>query len=153
MSEDALFNKAIELISSKEYSKALVLLNKGIEKTPNDYRLYDLRGTIYHRSGKPEESLADYNAAIELEKNNFSLYYGRGVASLKLNDLEGALADFEAAARLNPQYTEAIKRRDALRKKLGIVVREEAIHQGQGASKGGCLGIFLCLGLLISCLL
>ncbi|MFK7904499.1 MAG: tetratricopeptide repeat protein [Chitinophagales bacterium] len=141
MSEDAIFNKIIEYISTKEYSKALGLLNKGIEKAPNDHRLYDLRGTIFHRSGKPEEALADYEAAIQLQKNNFSLHYGRGMAYLKLKAYESALADFEVAAQLNPQYVEAIQKRDQLRNKLGIVIEE--VTETNGTEKKGCLGMLL----------
>ena len=141
MSEDAIFNRIIEYIGAKEYSKALGLLSKGIEKTPNDHRLYDLRGTIFHRSGKPEEALVDYEAAIRLQKNNFSLHYGRGMAYLKLEAYEEALADFEIAAELNPQYMEAIQRRNQLRKKLGVVIEE--FRETNDAQKKGCLGMFL----------
>ncbi len=141
MSEDTLFNKAIEYIGSKEYAKALSLLNKGIEKMPEDYRLYDLRGTIYHRSGKPTEAVADYDMAISLQQNDFSLYYGRGMSLLKLKDYELALLDFEIAAELNPQYVEAVQRRNQLRKKLGIVVEEEL--QSVGMEKKGCMGVVL----------
>ena len=94
--------QAREKGKQKDYSGAVELLNKGLERYPEDADLFFERGYWYGEWGKPEQAVLDYNKAIALKPDDAIAYNNRGNCFSDMGEHDKALADFDKAIELSP---------------------------------------------------
>lgn len=106
MSQPVFFFNIINfLVLDEKFDEALAKTNPMIEANPNDPALYGLRGFIYDRQGKDEESVADYKKSASFENANFEQLREAAakiyrVGADKYNNINGN-GEAEKAARLD----------------------------------------------------
>ena len=93
-------------------------LSEVIAAHPDDPQAYNMRGSVYGESGRPEQALADFNKAISLDPNYAQAYANRALVYRRINKLDQALADENKALALDSAYAAAYVGR-------GIVYREQ----------------------------
>jgi len=93
-------------------------LSEVIAAHPDDPQAYNMRGSVYGESGRPEQALADFNKAISLDPNYAQAYANRALVYRRINKLDLALADENKALAIDPSYAAGYVGR-------GIVYREQ----------------------------
>ncbi len=88
-----------------------VLFNDMIEKNPNVYFGYWMRGNFEKKDGDVRSALQDYNKAIELNATFEDAYYNRGVILDAIGDHKAAVNDYTHSIRLNPKLSDAYNNR------------------------------------------
>lgn len=129
MSQPVFFFNIINfLVLDDKFDEALAKTNPMIEANPNDPALYGLRGFIYDRYGKDEESVADYKKSASFENANFEQLREAAakiyrVGADKYNNINGN-GEAEKAARLDVKnnYFQVAK---------DITVRAKAMATGE----------------------
>jgi len=102
-----LTQKGRELYEKREFTEALMNLNKAIDADPNYAPAYFLRGNIKDNFDDRHGAMKDYNMAIEKNPKFADAYFARGNVKMKLQDYYGAIADFTSCISLNENNIEA----------------------------------------------
>lgn len=98
------------------------LYNDIVEKNPDIYFGYYLRGNLKNSQGKLQEALQDYTQAIRLKNPELAeLYTSRGLVYYNLGDKKSAMLDYNKAIELNPEMAEAYNNRGAAYFGLGNI--------------------------------
>lgn len=91
----------------------LLFAEKSIEKDPNYFMGYFVRGCAWEEKKEKEKALADYTKAIEISPVFADAYYNRGLIwqSKKENkkaieDFDKAIANYSKALEINPRNSE-----------------------------------------------
>lgn len=101
--------------------KALVYINKAIEKWPDRADLLSERGVVYFHLGKKSLALIDFDQAVLMEPDNPYRYSSRAYIKDSLGDVEGAIKDYEKAIALDPEDAIAHNNLGLLYEKLGYI--------------------------------
>ncbi|MCG9910404.1 MAG: hypothetical protein MH137_03805 [Flavobacteriales bacterium] len=96
-SSEEYHREANKLEQEEKFKEAILLLDKAIEKDPNNIkalldRAFD-KSTIEDFKG----AIDDYTKVIELDPDNGLAYLNRGKNKNRLEDYKGAIADFDKA--------------------------------------------------------
>lgn len=102
-----LTQKGRELYEKREFTEALLNLNKAIDIDPNYAPAYFLRGNIKDNFDDRHGAMKDYNTAIEKNPKFGDAFFARGNVKMKLQDYYGAIADFTSCISLNENHIEA----------------------------------------------
>jgi tetratricopeptide (TPR) repeat protein len=102
-----LTQKGRELYEKREFTEALMNLNKAIDVDPNYAPAYFLRGNIKDNFDDRHGAMKDYNMAIEKNPKFADAFFARGNVKMKLQDYYGAIADFTSCISLNENNIEA----------------------------------------------
>jgi len=98
--------KAINLNLLERTDEAKALLDKLLEKKPDDLRVLDAIGTILRGRKRYEEAIEYYTRAIKLidkpEKRHWVYWYARGTCYERIKQWPKAEADLQKALQLNP---------------------------------------------------
>lgn len=97
----------IEFYEKREYTEALINLNKAIELDQNYARAYYVRANIKESFDDRHGAMKDYNIALEKNPKFADAFFARGNVKMKLQDYYGAIADFSSAIAINENYIEA----------------------------------------------
>lgn len=100
---DAHNNKANVLMTSKQYSKAILSYSDAIRLEPKRSAYLFNRAYAYLLSGDKNASLKDFNQGLQIEPNNSKALALRGQIRMQLADYLGAISDFDQAIKLLPQ--------------------------------------------------
>jgi tetratricopeptide (TPR) repeat protein len=100
--------KADQLRKEKKYDQAAHLLQKAVDREPENPRLHEKLGDVYTKQKMHELALAHYNQAIWLNSSNSYLYTLRGNSLIQLGKVEDAEENFKQALRLDPQQGPAL---------------------------------------------
>ena len=94
------YNSEAETLEKEgKYKEAIPLLDKAIEKDPeNIYALLN-RGVDKSILGNYQGAVEDYNRIIEIDTANSLALLNRGKNKTRLGDYDGALIDFEKAIK------------------------------------------------------
>ncbi|MDR3020902.1 MAG: tetratricopeptide repeat protein, partial [Treponema sp.] len=103
----------------KIYDLALEDYNQAIKLSPNLFKAYLDRGSVFINKGDYDSAIADLNQAIRLDPNNALGYTYRGFAYNRKSDYDRAIADYNQAIRLDPNYTSAYHNRGFLHHSKG----------------------------------
>lgn len=95
-------DKAVALISKKNFSSAMTEINKAIKAEPNEALFYATKGDIYSAQGKDSLAVKQYEKSVTLFPEQFSSYLKKGLSNEKLGNLEQAKQDFSRSAQLLP---------------------------------------------------
>jgi tetratricopeptide (TPR) repeat protein len=113
------------------------LLRRATELAPGLAAAWVLLGTLLHRAGRQQESIACYERAVELEPANVTAWSGLGQASAQLGDIPRSVAAYARSLELDPglpgihmSYAHALKaigrQQDALREyRAAIALKPE----------------------------
>ncbi|MDE6562442.1 MAG: hypothetical protein K2K75_13755 [Muribaculaceae bacterium] len=116
MEEPLFINNIVNfLVADEKYDQAVSKVNELIASNPDNAGLYGLRGFVYDRMNKDEESVNDYRKAASLDNVDFETLKNAGkkiyrVGADKYNSIEGN-SEADRAARLDVKtnYFEAAK--------------------------------------------
>ncbi len=92
-----LLDKGINLITKKEYKKAIEVLDEAAKISPDEAEIYAHRGQAKHYLNLFKDAIEDYNIAIRLQPDYAEVYHLRGIAKGELKDNAGACEDWEIA--------------------------------------------------------
>jgi tetratricopeptide (TPR) repeat protein len=115
-----------EFYEKREYTEALINLNKAIEIDPNFAQAYYVRGNIKDAFDDRHGAMKDYNIALEKNSKFTDVFFARGNVKMKLQDYYGAIADYSSAISFNENYIEAYYQRG--RAKQFLQAYEDAIN-------------------------
>lgn len=121
-----LCNKATDLINGKDFTAALDVYEKVIERKPDSAAAYNNKGNILLELGRPEEAVAVYEKAIELQSDSAEIYNNKARSLSKLERYEEAVPVFDKAIELDPHFAESYKNKAYSLAKLGR--HEEAVQ-------------------------
>jgi protein O-mannosyl-transferase len=88
-----------------------VLFNDMIEKNPEVYFGYWMRGNFEKRDGNLQLALQDYNKSISLNPAFEDAYYNRGTVYDALGNPAAAIKDYSVSIRLRPDSPDAYNNR------------------------------------------
>ncbi len=95
-------DKASALITKKDYSQALIEIEKAIAIEPNEASFYATKGDIYSAQSKDSLALKQYDKAVSLFPEQFSSHLKKGTANEKLGNFDQAKKDYARSAQLLP---------------------------------------------------
>ncbi len=109
--EEDLFETAVALeVENEKYDSALALIDKGLAKFPNNSRLKEKQGTIYYKSGKIDQFMANLKDQVAKNPSDKISWYNLGVlASKDPNKLAEAEGYFKKSLEIDPNYMEALQ--------------------------------------------
>ena len=104
---DYLYLKANILDNAGRTEEAIKIMDRYIEKNPEDAFPYYRRGWFKDHSGKYDEAIEDYTMSITLEPNYAYAYMNRGALYLLTGNKQAADEDFKQTIRLDSIPEEA----------------------------------------------
>ncbi len=87
------------------------LFNDFVEKNPDFYYGYWLRGNVAKKNGELKKALQDYTMSIQLNNTFEDAYYNRGRIFQDMGDSKSAIADYSESIRLNPKQADSYNNR------------------------------------------
>jgi tetratricopeptide (TPR) repeat protein len=118
--------KGMECYEKREYTEALINLNKAIDVDPSYARAYYIRANIKDAFDDRHGAMKDYNSALEKNPKFADAFFARGNVKMKLQDYYGAIDDYSAAITINENYIEAYYNRGKAKQYLQAY--EDAIN-------------------------
>lgn len=103
---DALMQQAMRERRSYNFSGALKILNRVIDRTPDYAEAWNQRATVYFQQTEYEKSLQDIARTLELEPRHFGAMAGRALIRLRQNKPALAHQNILQALRLHPYLPE-----------------------------------------------
>jgi tetratricopeptide (TPR) repeat protein len=94
-------------LQQKDTAAALVTINKGRQKYPDDNNLIIQGLNIYLSSGRDKEAFDQLDAAIAKDPNNANLHYAKGTLADKLGKGDLASASYKKALEIKPDFFDA----------------------------------------------
>lgn len=94
------------LLQKQRYEEAILLLNKAIDKNPENADAFNARGVALFELGKYKDALLDYEQAIRLDSQNYKPFYNRGEVYRVQKKYEQAIADYNRAICLAPSVAD-----------------------------------------------
>jgi protein O-mannosyl-transferase len=98
-----------------------LLFENIIDKNPDVYYGYWLRGNLEKQKGDLQAALKDYSQCIILNPKFEDAYYNRGIIYDGLGDIKSALLDFNQSIILNPRQADALNNRGWILLRMGNV--------------------------------
>ncbi len=86
--------------------EAIVEMSRTIDAAPKQARLYLMRGSLYFRSGKIEESIKDFDTCVELDPDSKPYLWQRGIALYYAKNYEAGREQFDVHRGVNPNDVE-----------------------------------------------
>lgn len=97
-----MFDEAQQKLKNKRYDDALALIEKAIEKEPNEAHFYALKGDILAKQNKTKQSIDWYTKAIDKNNNYYYFYLQRGLAFEKNKQAKLSKQDLKKSQALLP---------------------------------------------------
>lgn len=101
-------------LDQKDTANALVTINQGRQKYPEDGTLITQGLNIYLTSGRDKEAFDQNEEALKKDPSNAVLYYIKGNLADKLNKREECIAAYKKAIELKADYFDALYNLGAL---------------------------------------
>jgi len=93
------------------WNNSETLFSNIIEKYPDVYLTYWMRGNFRNTMKEPQAALEDYSKAIELNPTYEDAYFNRGVVNDALGYKKSAIEDYNKAIKLKANYFDAFNNR------------------------------------------
>lgn len=106
------FISAEKAFQQENYSQAITLLGKVINRYPDHIAAYRLRAEAFVAIKDYNSAIADYTKAIEIAPTDADLYTGRAAAHRAAGNLKAALQDLDAALLLDKKSSQEPKKND-----------------------------------------
>lgn len=91
-----------------DIEKAKEVLQKGIDKYPNDPNVLFAKINILLSEEKYAEVINSLDAAIQLAPDNYTLFFVQGQSYEEMDNLEQAEISYQKAIEINPEYGDAL---------------------------------------------
>ncbi|MBL0097677.1 MAG: tetratricopeptide repeat protein [Bacteroidetes bacterium] len=101
-------------LDQKDTANALLVINQGRQKFPEDATLITQGLNIYLSSGKDKEAYTQNEEALKADPGNAVLYYIKGNLADKLGKKEEAIAAYKKSIELKADYFDAVYNLGAL---------------------------------------
>jgi len=96
------------LLNAKKPNEALVIIEKGLAKYPNNAKLKDAQSTAYYDSGNTEKFIVTLKEQLAKNPNDATNWYNLGVMQSKNPaTLEDAITSFKKAIEIKPDFENA----------------------------------------------
>lgn len=96
------------LLNAKKPNDALVIIEKGLAKYPNNTKLKDAQGTAYYESGNTEKFIGALKEQLAKNPADATNWYNLGVMQSKNPaTAEDAIASFKKAIEIKPDFDNA----------------------------------------------
>lgn len=118
------YGKALE--RQEHYEDAIAVYDQGLERHPNDYRLWHERGLAFAKLQQFEAALESFDCAYRLRPKDGDLAHERGDTLLQLERYEDAIASFDIYLRYHPDNSHVLTDRGYALCQLGRF--DEALH-------------------------
>ncbi|HOY24539.1 MAG TPA: M48 family metalloprotease [Cellvibrio sp.] len=96
------YEDAMKAAKSKQYDKALSLVNNSIQQQPKENLFWELKGQLLLQQDRNREAIPALDRAIAANPNFFRPYIYRGMAYKELGNSANAERDLVASQRLLP---------------------------------------------------
>lgn len=96
------YQDAMKAAKSKQYDKALSLVNSATQKQPKENLFWELKGQLLVQQDRNKEAIPALDKAIAANPNFFRPYIYRGMAYKELGNSTNAERDLVASQRLLP---------------------------------------------------
>ena len=116
-----LFNKSNVLSQLKNYTEALLTVDKALLLNKKNSEGFRIRGEILRSMGRIDESILTYQQAIQIDSNNADLYNDLGILFKNKSELNQSLNNFNWAIKLRPNFAEAHKNKGNVLHELGFL--------------------------------
>jgi tetratricopeptide (TPR) repeat protein len=146
---DSLLGKAAPAFYTKDFEKALTIINSVLTLYPNNIEALTSEGTALSMLGRHEEALQTLDKAIELDPESSGAWTNKGSILLKLDRPEEALEALDKALELDPEFAVAWQNKGAAlirldRHEEALQAYDEALElnpefAGTWSSKGAAL--------------
>ena len=88
-----------------------ILFNDFVEKNPDFYYGYWLRGNVAKKNGELKKAAQDYTMSIQLNHTFEDAFFNRGRIYQDMGDSKSAIADYTESIRLNPKQADSYNNR------------------------------------------
>ncbi|REC76417.1 hypothetical protein DRF60_13705 [Chryseobacterium elymi] len=96
------------LMNAKKPNEALVIIEKGLAKYPNNAKLKEVQATAYYDSGNTEKFIGALKEQLAKNPNDATNWYNLGVMQSKNPaTVEDAVASFKKAIEIKPDFDNA----------------------------------------------
>lgn len=101
-------NYAAALMQSKQYEKALPVLQENIALFPNDPFMHNALGMLFFTKKKYKSALECFNRALALNADFEPARYNLAMTQLLTNDRDAALKQYARLKKTNPAFAAAL---------------------------------------------
>jgi putative PEP-CTERM system TPR-repeat lipoprotein len=98
---------AIVLLRKEEVPRGIEVLQRALDKSPEDMELVSMLGNAYLQAGELEKADPLFSKAISIAPNSASMRTQRATTLLATADVSGALLELEAGVAADPDYSRA----------------------------------------------
>lgn len=127
------FNKAKELRTKGQFRPAIVEYYLGLEKSPDNAKVYGDIGDIYRVLQNYEKATIAYQKAIKIDPNNADIQNKLGLTYEKTGKLNSAIQAFNQASALNPTGMDALNSLQKIwEEQIKLNPRNAAAHANLG---------------------
>lgn len=110
--QEFLFRKGATHMLQQDWTEALKVFDKGVERYPGSSRMVRERGACYAMLGDSAKARVDLDRAVELGPHDAVAYNSRGFYRYaRWNEHERAIADMNMAIKQDPNYGYAFSNR------------------------------------------
>ena len=102
------YRRGTQLISQRKYEDAVKTFDKAIEKEPNYYRAWLMRGYALYCLERFDDALTSYDKALELKPDSADVWYYKGIIFKDIDKIDAAFDCYNKALEINPKYSEAL---------------------------------------------
>lgn len=108
--KDLYIENAKNLYNAKRYDEAIALINKGLEKFPDDTTLVNFKGLSFYKSGKSAEFIETLKKQVAKNPNDADNWFNLGLMQSK-DDATKADAEmaYKKALEIRPNYAAALQ--------------------------------------------
>ena len=99
-------NRAEQALAAGNSGEAIRIVDQAVAVAPNQPSVYIMRGMVYFRLGRIQESLADFDKSIELAPASKPACWQRGISLYYLGRFDEGREQFEIHRTVNPNDVE-----------------------------------------------
>ncbi|MFH1868375.1 MAG: tetratricopeptide repeat protein [Candidatus Omnitrophota bacterium] len=89
---------------NEQWKEAFSFYKRTLKYSPNNIRVLNSLGLLYHENNKPDEAIRAYRKAIEISPDYIDAYNNLGIVYRNLKKPEEAIAIYKKAIEMNPDF-------------------------------------------------